>query len=88
MDLLTPHGVRGWVAAGTGNGSLSLPLEAALLHAAGAGATVWRCSRCLDGTVVGDRGSEIAVSPVDGAVRSRVELLLRLQGAPSLTVRS
>ena len=78
VDLLAAQGVRGWIAAGTGNGSLAQPLEAALVRAARSGAVVWRCSRCADGSVVDTADRELATSPVDGAARSRVELILRL----------
>lgn len=69
----------GLVAAGTGNGSLSAPLEAALLAAQGRGVAVLRATRCAAGPVVGGGGL-----PNAGALslpQARVALLLQLLDA-------
>ena len=78
VDLMSGHGVAGWIAAGTGNGNLSRPLESALRRAAQSGQRVWRCSRCADGEVVGADDAEIRISPLASAVQARVEMLLRM----------
>jgi len=76
VDALVAQGVRGLVAAGTGNGTLSAALEAALLRAQAQGVRVLRASRCAYGPVLG-----VSTLPSVGtlsAVQARVELLLQL----------
>jgi L-asparaginase len=76
VDALVAQGVRGIVAAGTGNGTLHRDLEAALLRAQAAGVLVLRSTRCAAGPVIGSAllRSADALSPV----QARVELMLQL----------
>lgn len=80
VEALLSQGVDGLVVAGTGNGSLSLPLEAALRAAQAQGVAVLRSTRCDAGPVTeSDQAlpSAGALSPV----KARVELLLTLLAA-------
>lgn len=79
VTALRTLGVRGLVAAGTGNGTLSGALEAALREAQAAGVTVWRSTRCDAGPVMDLPG----LLPAAGAlspVKARIELILTLLG--------
>jgi L-asparaginase len=70
--------VQGLIVAGTGNGTLSEALEAALLEVQGQGVAVLRCSRCAYGRVVSSRaasGLGLAVSPLS-PVKARIALML------------
>jgi L-asparaginase len=65
----------GLVVAGTGNGTLSAALEAALLKASAEGVAVLRSTRCAAGPVIG------GTLPTAGTLsppQARVELLLQL----------
>jgi L-asparaginase len=80
VEALLSHGVDGLVVAGTGNGSLSLLLEAALRAAQAQGVAVLRSTRCDAGPVTESADalpSAGALSPV----KARVELLLSLLAA-------
>ena len=82
IDALVAAGVRGIVAAGTGNGSLHHALEAALLAAQRRGVAVLRTTRCQDGRLV--EGPLPDALPSAGALtpqQARVELALRLLAA-------
>lgn len=68
----------GLVVAGTGNGTLSVALEAALRRAHSEGVAVLRCTRCAAGPVL---GGEWPSAGSLGAPQARVELLLRLLAA-------
>lgn len=75
VDAMLAQGVNGIVVAGTGNGTLSERLTAALLRAQAQGVRVLRSTRCDAGPVIG------GVLPSAGAlspVKARVELLLQL----------
>jgi L-asparaginase len=74
--LAAQEGKRlGLVVAGTGNGTLSQPLTAALRQAQLEGVAVLRCTRCAAGPVLGgELPSAGALSPP----QARVELLLQL----------
>ncbi|MCV2348204.1 asparaginase [Paucibacter sp. Y2R2-4] len=77
VRALLAQGVDGLVVAGTGNGSLSVGLEAALREAQSAGVSVWRSTRCDAGPVT----SSTEALPSAGAlspVKARIELLLTL----------
>lgn len=81
VQALRSVGVDGIVAAGTGNGTLSTRLDAALRDAQAAGVIVRRSTRCDAGPVMGLPGllpSAGALSPV----KARVELILDLLAAP------
>lgn len=82
VRALLAAGVQGLVVAGTGNGTLSTALEAALLQAQRSGVPVRRCSRCADGAVVDPPGA--AALPAAGERspwQARVDLLLELLAA-------
>lgn len=77
VRALLAQGVDGLIAAGTGNGTLSNALDAALREAQAAGVKVWRSTRCDAGPVMALPGllpSAGALSPV----KARVELILAL----------
>lgn len=77
VRALLAAGVDGIVAAGTGNGTLARPLEAALRDAQAAGVRVVRSTRCDAGPVMELPGllpSAGALSPV----KARIELMLAL----------
>ncbi|QPF73798.1 asparaginase [Roseateles sp. DAIF2] len=77
VRALLAQGVDGLVVAGTGNGTLSHALEAALREARSAGVKVLRSTRCDAGPVMESAGalpSAGALSPV----KARVQLLLDL----------
>ncbi len=78
-DSVWPR-VQGLVVAGTGNGTLSDSLEAALRSAQQQGIVVLRCSRCHEGQVVlGNNASELLpVSPVSSPVKARIFLILSI----------
>ena len=78
VEALTTQGVAGIVVAGTGNGSLSAALEAALRRAQQAGVQVLRASRCAAGPVIGGDDAGLPGAGTLSAVQARVELLLRL----------
>jgi L-asparaginase len=81
--LMAHDAPQGWVAAGTGNGTLHHALEAALLDAQMQGAYVLRASRCAQGGV---QSREADVLPHAGAltaVQARVALLLHLMAQPA-----
>lgn len=76
--LMAHDAPQGWVVAGTGNGTLHLDLQAALLDAQKQGAQVWRASRCAQGGV---QSRDADVLPHAGgltSVQARVALLLHL----------
>lgn len=80
VDALVAAGVRGLVVAGTGNGSVSRPLAAALRRALGAGVPVVRASRCGVGAVVSADGAADADLPVSGLrspAQARIDMILR-----------
>ncbi len=77
VRALLAAGVDGIVAAGTGNGTLARPLEAALRDAQAGGVRVLRSTRCDAGPVMELPGllpSAGALSPV----KARIELMLAL----------
>lgn len=78
VDTLVAAGVRGLVAAGTGNGTLSVALEAAMLRARDGGAQVLRTTRCASGEVLPQRGDTIPAAPGLSPVKARISLLLDL----------
>lgn len=81
VRALLAQGVDGLVVAGTGNGSLSHALEAALREAQQQGVRVLRSTRCDAGPVTATAEalpSAGALSPV----KARIELLLDLLSSP------
>ena len=77
VQALVGAGVRGLVVAGTGNGTLSGPLQQALAQAKQAGVLVRRVSRCGDGPVRGG-DPELAALAQLSPWQARVELQLAL----------
>jgi L-asparaginase len=80
VDMLLALNTRGFVVAGTGNGSVHHALEAALRRAQSAGALVLRTTRCTEGRIVGAAGDELPSTAL-APVQARVELLLSLLAA-------
>jgi L-asparaginase len=76
VDALVAQGVHGIVAAGTGNGTFSGALEAALRRAQAQGVRVLRATRCAAGPVIG--ATALPSAGALSAVQARVELLLAL----------
>lgn len=79
VQALLKAGVQGLVVAGTGNGSISAALQAALQHAlCSAGVPVRCCSRCADGTVIAPPGAVLPSAGERSPWQARVDLLLDL----------
>ena len=76
VQALVAAGVLGLVVAGTGNGTVHRALQAALVAAAAAGITVWRCTRCAGGVVVPALGA--AAGPAAGMSPWQARLGLQL----------
>ena len=77
VEALLAQGLDGLVIAGTGNGSVSQPLEAAARRAQQAGVRVLRSSRCLFGRVIGSADAGLPHAGALGPVQARIDLLLR-----------
>jgi L-asparaginase len=69
--------LRGIVAAGTGNGTLSRDLEAALLEAQKQGVQVLRSTRCVFGSVTPVQGNALACTPLT-PLKARIAMTLQL----------
>lgn len=78
VQAVVAQGVDGLVAAGTGNGTLSAPLEAALLQARAQGVAVVRATRCARGQVLAHGGDLLPDSGGLSPVKARVALMLDL----------
>jgi L-asparaginase len=76
LESKTPP--QGWVVAGTGNGTMSHGLEAALTLAQQRGAWVWRTSRCTQGQVQALAGEYFQTTPGLNPYKARVVLALAL----------
>ena len=76
LESKTPP--QGWVVAGTGNGTMSQGLEAALSLAQQRGAWVWRTSRCAQGQVQAQAGEPFQTTPGLNPYKARVVLALAL----------
>ncbi len=83
VDALVAGGVRGLVVAGTGHGTVSARLEAALARARDAGVRVARASRCAFGPVLPHGEDDAEAAGELSAVQARVELQLQLLAAPT-----
>lgn len=86
VQALVQAGVRGLVAAGTGNGTLSESLTLALQEAMAAGVQVLRTTRCPLGHIIPAIEAVIPVAPGLSPVKARVALQLKLMGLPPATV--
>ncbi len=82
VRALVQAGVRGLVAAGTGNGTLSQSLTEALQQAMANGVQVVRSTRCPLGQVIPAPEFTIAVAQGLSPVKARVALQLALMGLP------
>ncbi len=82
VQALIAQGVDGIVAAGTGNGTLSDALQAALLQARAQGVTVWRATRCARGEVLPHAGDLLPDSGGLSPVKARIALMLDLLAKP------
>jgi L-asparaginase len=80
VDAAVAAGARGLVVAGTGHGSMSTRLEAALARARDAGVAVRRASRCAFGPVLAKGEGDVEAAGELSAVQARVELQLELLG--------
>lgn len=78
VDALAALGTRGIVAACTGNGTLGVSLEQALLRAQRSGIAVLRSTRVGRGCVSGAPDSALPSAGTLTPVQARVELMLRL----------
>jgi len=78
VDAAVAAGARGLVVAGTGHGTLSARLEAALTRARDAGVAVRRASRCAFGPVLAKGPGDGEAAGELSAVQARVELQLAL----------
>lgn len=78
VDALLARPVRGLVVAGTGNGSVHVELEAALLRAQAAGVKVVLATRCASGRVLPTPTALFPDSQGLSPVKARVALLLAL----------
>ncbi len=80
VDLLVQDGIRGLVIAGTGHGTVSDRLAAAITRARAAGVVVVLASRCAAGPVLASAGERegVGASGELAPPQARVELLLEL----------
>ena len=78
VDAAVAAGARGLVVAGTGHGTTSARLEAALARARAAGVRVARASRCAFGPVLPRDAADTEAAGELSAVQARVELQLAL----------
>ena len=81
VDAAVAAGTRGLVVAGTGHGTTSARLEAALARARDAGVLVRRASRCAFGPVLARGEDDVEAVGELSAVQARVELQLALLGS-------
>ncbi|MEO7549298.1 MAG: asparaginase [Ramlibacter sp.] len=78
VQALQARGVDGIVVAGTGNGTLGVALQDALLQAVRDGVRVVRSTRCATGRVLPHGGDVLPDSNGLSPVKARVALLLEL----------
>ncbi len=78
VSALRAVGADGFAVAATGNGTLHVDLEAALLQAQADGVLVLRSTRCNDGRVIAGPADVLPSSGDLTPVKARIELLLRL----------
>jgi L-asparaginase len=78
VQALVVQGVDGIVAAGTGNGTLSDPLQAALLQARERGVAVVRATRCARGEVLPHADDLLTDAGGLSPVKARIALMLNL----------
>ena len=78
VDAAVAAGAAGLVVAGTGHGTMSARLDAALARARDAGVRVMRASRCAFGPVLPHDAQDAEAAGELSAVQARVELQLTL----------
>jgi L-asparaginase len=78
VDAAVEAGAAGIVVAGTGHGTTSARLDAALARARDAGVRVMRASRCAFGPVLPRAADDVEAAGELSAVQARVELQLAL----------
>ncbi len=78
VDVVVASGAAGLVVAGTGHGTMSAGLDAALARAREAGVRGMRASRCAFGPVLPHDASDVEAAGELSAVQARVELQLAL----------
>jgi L-asparaginase len=78
VDAAVAAGAQGLVVAGTGHGTTSARLGAALARARDAGVRVMRASRCVFGPVLARDAEDVEAAGELSAVQARVELQLAL----------
>ena len=78
VDAAVAAGATGLVVAGTGHGTVSARLDAALVRAREAGVRVTRASRCAFGPVLARGDGDHEAAGELSAVQARVELVLEL----------
>ena len=78
VDALVAQGVAGIVVAGTGNGTLHLDLQAALLQAMAQGVRVVRSTRCVFGRVLRTAADAVPDALGRTPVKARIALVLEL----------
>ena len=78
VDAVVASGAAGLVVAGTGHGTVSARLDAALARARAAGVRVTRASRCAFGPVLPHDAADSEAAGELSAVQARVELQLAL----------
>jgi L-asparaginase len=77
VEALVQAGVQGLVVAATGNGTVHVRLEEALVAATAAGVRVVRATRCSEGRLVDAGGGRLPAHPLT-PVKARIDLMLDL----------
>lgn len=78
VEALVQAGVQGLVVAGTGNGTVSSALQAALLKAQSVGVRVVLATRCTQGRIIARADGLWPLALNSNPVKARVDLLLSL----------
>jgi L-asparaginase len=78
VDALVAQGVTGLVVAATGNGTVHMELQAALLQAMATGVVVVRATRCVFGRVLATAADVIPDAQGLSPVKARIALMLAL----------
>ena len=80
VDALVSQDVQGIVVAGTGNGTVHLALQVALVSAYAQGVLVVRATRCTQGRVLPRADDHFEPSNGLSAVKARIKMMLELMG--------
>lgn len=84
VEALVAQGVRGLVAAATGNGTLHRDLEEALRTAQAAGVQVVRATRCSGGGIVSRPDDQFESAGNLTPVKARIEMMLELMASDEI----